>query len=846
MSVLREGAYNAEPGCFQPAGLTGAEVIARRQAGQGNISTFQSSRTYANIIRHNLLNPFNVILFLVGVLLIALGRLNDAILSVALVLFNAVLGTVQEIRAKRTLDEIALLTRPKVTVVRESVELELDPAELVQGDLLFLQPGDQVVVDGPVVAGNGLEVDESLLTGESDAVRKAAGDSLYSGSFCISGSGYYTAERVGQDSYANQLTSTARQFQVVRTPLQREINFVLRLLTVVAVFFVSILVVGAFMNDVPPVRFAQIAAIVMGIISAGLMFTIILAYAIAAVRLVNKGALVQQAHAVESLSHVDTLCMDKTGTLTANRFHLHDIYPLDDGDKEVKAWLGDFAASVPSGNRTIEAIRAVLPGRHYPLVGEVPFASVRRWSALSFHQPGAGLCGTFVLGAPEQLLPYLNSSPTFLTQVEEWAAAGLRVLLFAYNPDVTGWTKVNGEPQPPRLCPLALISFQDELRPHVQQTISGFEAAGIELKIISGDHPETVAALARQAGLPVGLTAVSGALVDKAGDPELSELVSNTTVFGRINPEQKQRLVETFRRKGRYVAMIGDGVNDVLSLKTADVGVAMQSGSAAARGVADMILLNDSFEALVPAFQEGQRIVSGMGNILRIYLSRLLSIALLINVLALLRLGFPTLPAQEAFTTILTVGIPTIFLTYWARPERPAKRLLMDVVPFVGTTIILISIFGMLVYVVVFTYFMNIDHMNSLIPDLSFWLEDFVGFALADPEAFQEEAAGLMAQSALTLFRALVGILIILFVSPPIKLFAADRPLSSDRRPAYMALILLLLGITFLIVPALRTFFGLQALTLLSPYLYGVIFLAVLLWLAGMSLVLRRKEFYQI
>jgi cation-transporting ATPase E len=418
------------------------------------------------------------------------------------------------------------------------------------------------------------------------------------------------------------------------------------------------------------------------------------------------------------------------------------------------------------------------------------------------------------------------------------------VLLFAFNPDETRLYDSTEEPALPALTPLALICFRDQLRPQVRQTIIGFDKAGIELKIISGDHPETVAALARQAGLPLNVKAISGKEVDAASDSELEEIVANTTVFGRITPAQKQRLVQTLRRQGRYVAMIGDGVNDVLSLKTADVGIAMQSGSAATRGVADLILLNDSFGALVPAFREGQRIVFGMGDILRVYLPRLLSVALLINILALLGMGFPTLPTHEAFTTILTVGIPSIFLTIWAKAEQPPKRLLPKVVPFAALAMLSITILGAIVYGITFTYFLNPGHLETVTPELARWMEKFIGFTMDSPEMFQQETAGLIAQSALTLFRASVGILIILFISPPTKLFAAYRPVSSDRRPTQLALVMLLLATIFVTVPGLRSFFGLQALTILPLGLIGVLIISVLLWFFFMRLALAKISTY--
>jgi cation-transporting ATPase E len=658
-------------------GLTENEARARRQRGDGNDTGSAPSRSYWDIARANLFTLFNNILFAIGVALIALGRVNDALTSVGLGLVNALISTVQEIRAKRQLDRIALLNRPTVTVVRDGREQVIAPAELVKGDILRIVAGDQIVVDGVMLGDGLLEMDESLLTGEGDLIRKQAGDPLFSGSFCVTGAGYMEAEKVGAASFANQLTATARNFQVTYTPLQRQIDFVVRLVMLVVVV-ISIIIFGAsLLEGLSTVRLVQIAAVLSGQVPYGLFLMIVVAYALGASTIAKQGALVQQTNAVESLSNIDVLCMDKTGTLTANRLVFNDLYPLADVQADVvRAYLGDVVRSATVTNATSDAISASVRGEQWPIADEVPFASARKWSALAFargaREPGPH--GVYVLGAWEMLQPYLlpgviSPDSALMQQLHAWSSQGLRVLLFAYNPDVTTLHGGGEQPQLPTLTPLALVSLRDELRPQARETIATFRQLGVELKVISGDNPQTVAALAKQAGFPPDIRLVSGPELETMNQVEFDQAAAEAAIFGRIKPEQKDQLVDALLRQGKRVAMMGDGVNDVLALKKASLGIAMQSGSSAARNVADMILLDDSFAALRPAFQEGRRIIGGMSNALYLFLTRVATTTLIIVGVTMVGLDFPFDPAQVALTTF-TVGIPAFFLTLWARPQR--------------------------------------------------------------------------------------------------------------------------------------------------------------------------------
>ncbi|RMG71880.1 MAG: HAD family hydrolase, partial [Chloroflexi bacterium] len=481
-------------------GLTEQEVIQRRARGDGNNVKIDTSRSYWDILRQNLFTFINVVLFVIGLVLILFGLWGDAFVSVGVVAINVVVSVVQEFRAKAKLDRIALLTRPKATVIRNGQECVVDPSEIVLDDLIIAAAGDQIVVDGVMVGEGRMDVDESLLTGESDLITKKAGDELFSGSFCVTGRGVYRATRVGKNSFVNKLTASARQFQVVRTPLQTDINFVVRILVVLSVIVGVLFGASYAIRAVSTVQTVQSAAVIAGLVPAGLILMTTTAYAMGALRMSGKGALIQQSNAVESMSNVNVLCMDKTGTLTANRLHLREIFILDKtySEAQFKQLMGCYARSISSGNRTTDALLEACEGDPRPVIDEIPFSSARKYSALTFEN------GTVMLGAPEFLQPYLSPTAELNEEKQrQWAEQGYRVLLVAYSPYHGQLYDANEQPKPPDdLQPLGLLCFSDELRPEVRETLEGFRQAGISLKVISGDDPHTVAALAKQAGFP--------------------------------------------------------------------------------------------------------------------------------------------------------------------------------------------------------------------------------------------------------------------------------------------------------------------------------------------------------
>lgn len=827
-------------------GLSEQEVIERRQRGEGNNVKITSGRTYRDIIRTNVFNLINIILFTIGAIMIGIGRVGDAVVSVGLILMNVVIGVYQEIRAKRQLDQIALLTRPQITVRRDGQDREVDPSELVIGDVVVCEPGDQIVVDGVMIGDGKFEVDESQLTGESDLIGKQNGDEVLSGSFVVTGKGMYETTRVGEASFANKLTTNARAFRVRKTPLQRDVDLVIRILLMMAFFLGSLMLIAALLAASPLMRTVQMAAVVAGLIPNGLFFMVIVAYALGALRIIKFGALIQQANSVESLSNVTVLCMDKTGTLTANKINYHDLRALALDKVQVQMLLGNFARSASVTNRTSEAVVAGLQGEVLPITDEVPFSSARKWSAIAFDNEA--MRGTYVLGALEMLQPYLPPDANLLASTRDLTDTGLRVLLFAYNPDVITLHNADGEPELPPLQPLGIVSFTDELRPQLQQTLQGFRNANIELKIISGDNPDTVAALAKQAGFPGEITAVSGTELERMTDVEFAQTAAETTVFGRITPDQKERLVDVLRRQGKYVAMMGDGVNDVLSLKKADIGIAMQSGASATRGVADIVLLQDSFGALPPAFLEGQRIINGMQDILRLFLTRAVYAALLIIATAITGLGFPYVPKHASLLALLTVGIPTFALAVWARPGNLRKQsLVRAVMHFVFPAAITIFVFGMLVYVTAIAIVVNnVDTVNVTEEDIA----DFVRYTGIDydlevhndsiEEGYIVEVALLSGQTALTSFSVLAGLILVVFVEPPIRWFVGGDVFSGDWRPTMLAVGTYIAYIAILLIEPLRRFFELMPLPLLAHLVIG---LTAIIWTLLLRIVWRRDLF---
>jgi cation-transporting ATPase E len=679
--VLGEGAAFIEPVRLQAGavrthspntGLTSAEAAARAARGQRNAYAARE-RSDRDIIRENALTFFNVVLgSLIATLLVlaVLDRdirlLQDGLFVGLVAVANTAVGTWQEIRATHTLRALVALTAPHATVVRDGKPQRIAATDVVQDDLVRLQPGDQVVADGHVLDGLA-EVDESLLTGEADAVRKQPGDALYSGSYCTAGACSYAAERVGADAYAVQLTADARTLVRRLTPLQLRFNRILRVLLTATLVLGVLLIIS---YNVEHRGFAESVKAATGtmttVVPEGLLLSMTVAFAVGAVRVSRRRAIVQDISAVEALNYVDIVCLDKTGTITAGKLEVRDLAWLPNGEA-LRSWLGAFARDTAGESRTAEALAQALgrSANDARSVATVPFSSARRWSARTLEMDGEQR--SFVLGAPELLLP-ARGAEAAMARYAEATEQGLRGVVLA---------EAMRLPDPdaplPRLRPLLLVTLADQLRPAVKDAFTTMAGLGIEPKLISGDNPQTVAALVGQLDLTLKGGAVPGPDLEPLDDAALGEAVEANGIFGRVSPALKARIVTALRHRGHFVAMVGDGANDVRALRAADVAVAMASGTDTARGVAGIVLLDDSFEAFVAGTKEAETVLGNSARLSKLFLAKSFYAFLLIVATNMLGLNFPFLPRHGSLTALLTLGIPALFISI-SVPPRGAGR----------------------------------------------------------------------------------------------------------------------------------------------------------------------------
>lgn len=649
-------------------GLAAHEVAERIADGRTNAFVQDTSRSVRSIVRANVLTLFNGIILACFLVLFAIGRWQDALFGFSAIA-NAVIGSVQEYRAKRALDRLALLNAPTARVVRDAVEVEIDVAAVVMDDLLVLRAGDQVPADGVVVTSGGLQLDESMLTGESDAVGKSPGDRVLSGSVVVAGEGSAYVDRVGAESFANSLAAEAKRFSLVASELRSSIDRVLKWVSWI-IGPVTLLVLNAQMVALGgwdqalstgawrDAATASIAAVV-AMVPLGLVLMTSITFAVGAVKLARQQVLVQELPAVEGLARVDMICLDKTGTLTQGDIVFDEAHLLTatPGWERVLAWYGvqnDANATARS-----LASRFTTPPDESPL-GRVPFSSDRKWSAVVLAD------GMWILGGPEMVFSaqrFTGPQYTLLAaQATDLAATGRRTLILARG------TPTSDETVPDDAVPVVLLTFRENIRPDAAETLSFFAAQQVSVRIISGDNPQTVAAIARD----VGLDAAHGfdAREFPDDDGEFLRTLNEHVVFGRVTPDQKRRIVVALKSAGHTVAMTGDGVNDALAIKEADIGVAMNSGSAATKAVARLVLLDNRFSHLPSVVAEGRQVIANIERVSMLFLTKTAYATLLAITFGLLLLPFPFLPRQLSVTDGLTIGIPAFFLALLPNAQR--------------------------------------------------------------------------------------------------------------------------------------------------------------------------------
>ncbi|MFI6699818.1 cation-translocating P-type ATPase [Streptomyces sp. NPDC050509] len=673
------------PPAGRHTGLTAAEVAEHVARGEVNDVPVRSSRSAAEIVRANVFTRFNAIIGVLWVIMFFVAPIQDTLFGFVIIA-NTGIGIIQELRAKKTLDGLAVIGEARPTVRRDGVAAEISTSDIVLGDLIELGPGDKVVVDGVVAEADSLEIDESLLTGEADPVLKRPGDPVMSGSFVVVGGGAFQATKVGRDAYAAQLAEEASRFTLVDSELRNGISTILKYVTWMMIptatgLILSQLVVkqNDFKNSI-----ARTVGGIVPMIPEGLVLLTSVAFAIGVIRLGRLKVLVQELPAIEGLARVDVVCLDKTGTLTEGGMDVSELRPLGGADESyVRKVLGAIGESDPRPNASLQAIIDAYQDERgrWPVAAALPFSSVRKYSGAAFEEfeeSGEGADGAttgngdglsrWLLGAPDVLLP---SDDPALAEVDHLNRQGMRVLLLARvgtgvsagGPDLDSPEAVSGAEA------TALVVLEQRLRPDAAETLTYFADQDVAAKVISGDNAVSVGAVAGKLGLS-GAEQTVDARHLPAEREGMAEALDAGAVFGRVTPQQKRDMVGALQSRGHTVAMTGDGVNDVLALKDADIGVAMGSGSEATRAVAQIVLLNNSFATLPSVVAEGRRVIGNITRVATLFLTKTVYSVLLAILVACFQVEYPFLPRHLTLLSTLTIGIPAFFLALAPNRER--------------------------------------------------------------------------------------------------------------------------------------------------------------------------------
>ncbi|NKV58662.1 HAD-IC family P-type ATPase [Rhodococcus hoagii] len=649
-------------------GLTADEVAQRVANGQTNDVPDRASRSVKDIVRGNVFTRINAILGVLLIIVLSTGSIIDGMFGL-LIIANSGIGIIQEIRAKRTLDQLAIVSQAKPVVRRDGTAAPVAPKDVVLDDIIELGPGDQIVVDGVVVEASALEVDESLLTGEADAVHKPVGAQVLSGSYVVAGSGAYRATKVGREAYAAKLAEEASKFTLVHSELRSGIDKILKFITYLMIPAGLLIIYNQLFSSgqaLGPALNGMVAALVP-MVPEGLVLMTSIAFAVGVVRLGQRKCLVQELPAIEGLARVDVVCADKTGTLTENGMKLAELRTAKPDDAQAARALAAMAADDPRPNASMLAIREALsddPGWEPTAVA--PFSSAKKWSGQSY-----GNNGNWLLGAPDVLL---DPDSDMARQAEEVGAQGLRVLLLGSSD-----RPVDAPDAPGAVTPRALVILDQKVRPDARETLEYFASQKVDVKVISGDNAVSVGAVATSLGLPGGDNAIDARKLPE--DPEeLADTLDEATTFGRVRPDQKRAMVGALQSRGHTVAMTGDGVNDVLALKDADIGVAMGSGSPATRAVAQIVLLDNKFATLPYVVGEGRRVIGNIERVSNLFLTKTVYsvlLAFLIGVSGVVAqifdfdpLPYPFLPRHVTIAAWFTIGIPAFILSLAPNNER--------------------------------------------------------------------------------------------------------------------------------------------------------------------------------
>jgi cation-transporting ATPase E len=646
-------APEAVAGLDLPPGLSHVEVAQRVAEGRTNDVPARASRSAWDIVRSNVFTRINAIFAVLLAIVLTTGYLLDALFGV-LIVANSIVGIVQELRAKLTLDRLSIISQARPRVRRDGRTVDLSPAQVVADDVVEVGAGDQIVVDGVVVAAAGLEVDESLLTGESDPCHKQVADTVLSGSFVVAGIGCYRATKVGREAYAAQLAEEASRFTLVNSELRNGINRILRFITWLLVPAGVLSIYNQLSSD-QPLREAlrgMVGALVP-MVPEGLVLMTAVAFAVGVIRLGRRNCLVNELPAIEVLARVDVVCADKTGTLTENAMRLAEVRPIgsDGADDRVATVLAALVTVDPRPNASLRAIGEAYPrAPGWRAEAVAAFSSARKWSGATYADHG-----TWVLGAPDVLA---ETGSRAAAEAESLGARGLRVLLLG-----RAERSLDGSGLPGPVEPVALVVLEQKLRPDAEETLEYFARENVRVKVISGDNARAVSAVAGALRLPGADAEVDARDLPERAD-ELADLMERVHVFGRVTPGQKRLMVAALQSRGHTVAMTGDGVNDVLALKDADIGVAMGAGSPATRAVAQLVLLDNKFATLPHVVAEGRRVIGNIERVSTLFLTKTVYsalLALMVGVPGLVGWGvvpYPFFPRHVTIVGWFTIGVP--------------------------------------------------------------------------------------------------------------------------------------------------------------------------------------------
>lgn len=651
-------------------GLTEEQIKERIEAGQVNADENPNTRTYKQIVRENTLTFFNFLNLVLLALVLLVGSFKNAFF-VCIIIINTLIGIAQEIRAKKTIDKLAILTAKKSVVIREGQKWTVPTEELVLDDIVCLKTGDQVPADARILEGS-LEVNESLLTGESDNLPKKQGDELFSGSFVTAGEASCQIIHVGKDNYASQITSEAKEFKRHNSELRNSLNAILKVISIIIVpigallFYKQYYMVGVSFRD----SIVSMVAGVLGMIPEGLVLLTSVALTLGALVLANKKTLVQELYCIETLARVDTLCLDKTGTITEGSMCVDRVevwkkekssgkesgLTEEAGEEKPQQEIGEIEEMMCSlmsvlrdENATANALRARFPARTAVNCHHViPFSSDRKYSGAVFEEKG-----TYLIGAVQFLFPEENQELT--DEAAKYAEEGLRVLVLAHSPEAAEGTEI-----PKGLEPVALLLLTDVIRQEAPDTLKFFDSQEVDLKVISGDDPVTVAAIARRAGLKNADKYVDAATL--LTEEDIERAVAEYSVFGRVTPQQKKDMVLALKKQGHTVAMTGDGVNDVLALKEADCSIAMAQGSDAAKNIANVVLLDSNFASMPHIVNQGRRVVNNIRTAASMFLIKTMFSVMLSLLTIFFGNAYPFEPIQMSLISACAVGIPTFLL----------------------------------------------------------------------------------------------------------------------------------------------------------------------------------------